>query len=143
MATHPNWVTTAWRRVPEVLDWQWQCRAIPYWREAAGFAAEHGVKWRSKRTRLSWSTNVETALRPARGSGPEPGRELRSQPPVLAGCRSAVAIRALGNCDFPCSRQRDVALDPSNVAVNGVIDAKSYHLMADDRGSSGPSAGAR
>ena len=28
----------------EVLDWQWEKKAIPYWSDAAQFAADHGVK---------------------------------------------------------------------------------------------------
>ena len=36
---------TAWPpEFPDVLDWQWQERAIPYWTEATAFAANHGVK---------------------------------------------------------------------------------------------------
>src|SRR4029453_16655641 len=38
-ARYPNWVTTPWP--PEYLDvlaWQWEERAIPYWRTAARFA---------------------------------------------------------------------------------------------------------
>ena len=44
-AKHPNWVTTPWPpEFLEVLDWQWEKKAIPYWTEAATFAADHGVK---------------------------------------------------------------------------------------------------
>ena len=40
----------------------------------------------------------------------------------------AVAIRALGSAIFHV-HAKDVAIDPTNVAVNGVIDAKSYRRM--------------
>ena len=31
-ATHPNWVTTPWPpEFLEVLEWQWEKKAIPYW----------------------------------------------------------------------------------------------------------------
>jgi sugar phosphate isomerase/epimerase len=43
--TVPNWVTYRW---PDehgaALDWQWKERVIPYWRETAKFAREHGVR---------------------------------------------------------------------------------------------------
>jgi len=43
-ATHPNWVTTAWPpEFLDILDWQREKKLIPYWTEAAGFAADHGV----------------------------------------------------------------------------------------------------
>src|SRR5438045_1471107 len=44
-ATHPNWVTTPWPpEFLDVLDWQWNEKAIPYWRDATRFAADHGVQ---------------------------------------------------------------------------------------------------
>src|SRR5690348_9550186 len=44
-AAHPNWVTTPWPpEFLQVLEWQWETKAIPYWREAARFANDNGVK---------------------------------------------------------------------------------------------------
>ena len=40
------------------------------------------------------------------------------------------AIRALGDAIFHV-HAKDVALDPHNVAVNGVIDTKTYRRMAE------------
>src|SRR5437660_1364125 len=43
-AKHPNWVTTPWPpEFLDVLEWQWEKKAIPYWREAARFAGDHGM----------------------------------------------------------------------------------------------------
>ena len=47
-ATHPNWVTTPWP--PEFLDvieWQWDQRAIPYWTTAAAFVGRFAEAGRS------------------------------------------------------------------------------------------------
>jgi sugar phosphate isomerase/epimerase len=42
---HPNWVTYRWPDdFQEVVEWQWKEKVIPYWREAASFAREHGVR---------------------------------------------------------------------------------------------------
>ena len=44
-ATQPNWVTCAWPpEFAETVAWQWDEVVLPYWREAAGFAKEHGVR---------------------------------------------------------------------------------------------------
>ena len=44
-ATMPSWVTCAWPpEYPRVLEWQWNEVLVPYWRRAAAFAAENGVK---------------------------------------------------------------------------------------------------
>ncbi|HAB00714.1 MAG TPA: xylose isomerase, partial [Ruminococcaceae bacterium] len=41
---YPNWVTCPW---PEdylkILDWQWNEKLIPYWKEFVKFAKDHGV----------------------------------------------------------------------------------------------------
>ena len=42
--TNPNWVTYRWP--PEyaaALDWQWKERVVPYWKQAAKFARDHGI----------------------------------------------------------------------------------------------------
>src|SRR5208283_3952905 len=44
-AKYPNWVTCPWPpEYLEVLAWQWEKKAIPYWVKHAKFAADHGVK---------------------------------------------------------------------------------------------------
>jgi sugar phosphate isomerase/epimerase len=44
-AKFPNWVTCPWPpEYLEVLRWQWEEVAAPYWIEHAKFAADHGVK---------------------------------------------------------------------------------------------------
>jgi sugar phosphate isomerase/epimerase len=41
---HPNWIVSPWP--PEnrrVVDWQWNERLLPYWRDLVAFGADHGV----------------------------------------------------------------------------------------------------
>lgn len=41
----PNWITTSWP--PEnqaIVEWQWTERLLPWWRDLANFANDHGVK---------------------------------------------------------------------------------------------------
>ena len=128
-AAHPNWVTTAWP--PEFLDvlqWQWECKTIPYWRDAAEFAAEHGVKVALEAHPGFMVYNVETALRLRREAGDNLGVNFDPSHFFWQGVEPAAAIRALGDAIFHV-HAKDVALDPANVAVNGVIDVKSYRRM--------------
>jgi sugar phosphate isomerase/epimerase len=40
----PNWITYRWPpEYAQMQDWQWKEKVIPYWRDAAKFAREHGV----------------------------------------------------------------------------------------------------
>src|SRR5687767_11402378 len=44
-ATRPSWVATSWPpEFPQILEWQWVEVVLPYWSEAAAFAASHGVR---------------------------------------------------------------------------------------------------
>src|SRR5213595_3269637 len=42
--TQPNWITYRWPpEYARMQDWQWKEKVIPYWKEAAKFAREHGI----------------------------------------------------------------------------------------------------
>jgi sugar phosphate isomerase/epimerase len=42
--TQPNWITYRWpEEYDQMLQWQWKEKVVPYWKEAAKFAREHGV----------------------------------------------------------------------------------------------------
>ncbi len=130
-ARHPNWVTTPWPpEFLEILEWQWDQKAIPYWRDAAQFAADHGVKVALEPHPGFLVYNVETALRLREATGPSLGVNFDPSHFFWQGVDIPQAIRALGDCIFHV-HAKDVAVDGKNVAVNGVIDAKSYRRMAE------------
>src|SRR6185436_12411884 len=40
-----NWVSTGWPGYfEELLEWQWEEKIIPFWKEGAAYAGEHGVR---------------------------------------------------------------------------------------------------
>jgi len=42
--TMPNWVTYRWPpEYAQMQDWQWKEKVIPYWKQAAKFARDHGI----------------------------------------------------------------------------------------------------
>jgi sugar phosphate isomerase/epimerase len=128
-ARHPNWVTAPWP--PEfaaILDWQWEQKAIPYWRDTARFAADHGVKVALEPHPGFLVYNVETALRLRDAAGPSLGVNFDPSHFFWQGVDVPTAIRALGEAIFHV-HAKDVAVNPQNVALNGVIDAKSYRRM--------------
>jgi sugar phosphate isomerase/epimerase len=130
-AQHPNWVTAPWPpEFAEVLDWQWEKKAIPYWRDATRFASDHGVKIALEPHPGFLVYNVETALRLRAAAGPALGVNFDPSHFFWQGVDVPTAIRVLGDAIFHV-HAKDVALDPQNVAVNGVIDAKSYRKMSD------------
>jgi sugar phosphate isomerase/epimerase len=130
-ATYPNWVTCAWPpEFLDVLDWQWDKKAIPYWCGAARFAGEHGVKVALEAHPGFIVYNVESALRLRAAVGPTVGVNFDPSHLFWQGVDVPAAIRALGDSIFHV-HAKDVALDSQNVAVNGVLDTKTYRRMAD------------
>ena len=130
-AKHPNWVTSPWPpEFLEVLDWQWEKKAVPYWCGAAHFAADHGVKVALEAHPGFVVYNVDSALKLRQAVGPNLGVNFDPSHFFWQGVDVPTAIRALGDSIFHV-HAKDVALDRSNVAVNGVIDTKSYRRMAE------------
>jgi sugar phosphate isomerase/epimerase len=130
-AKHPNWVTSAWPpEFLEVLEWQWEEKAIPYWFEAARFAHGHGIKVALEPHPGFLVYNVETALRLRREVGDNLGVNFDPSHFFWQGVDVPSAIRSLGPAIFHV-HAKDVALDRQNVAINGVIDAKSYRRLAE------------
>jgi sugar phosphate isomerase/epimerase len=44
-AKYPNWPVAPWpTEYNKVLEWQWNEKLIPYWKDAGAFAEKHGIK---------------------------------------------------------------------------------------------------
>jgi sugar phosphate isomerase/epimerase len=128
-ARHPNWITQPWPpEFLEVLDWQWDKKVIPYWQEAAKFAADHGVKVALEAHPGFVVYNVDTALRLRAAVAPNLGVNFDPSHFFWQGVDVPTAIRALGDAIFHV-HAKDVALNRENVALNGVIDTKTYRRM--------------
>ena len=128
-ATHPNWVTTPWPpEFLEVLDWQWEQKAIPYWTKTAAFARDHGVKVALEAHPGFIVYNVESALRLRQACGENLGVNFDPSHFFWQGGRRSVGDSRAGRGDFSRSCQGCV-LDRQNVAVNGVLDTKTYRRM--------------
>lgn len=130
-AAHPNWVTTPWPpEYAEILDWQWERRAIPYWQEAATFAADHGVRVALEPHPGFLVYHTESALRLREAVGPNLGVNFDPSHFWWQGIDPVTAIQALGPAIFHV-HAKDIALHPGNIARTGVLDTKSYRRMAD------------
>jgi sugar phosphate isomerase/epimerase len=128
---HPNWVTSPWPpEYLEVLEWQWEKKVIPYWSDAARFAADHGINVALEAHPGFVVYNVETALKLRKATAKNIGVNFDPSHFFWQGVDVPVAIRALGDAIFHF-HAKDVTIDRHNVAVNGVIDTKTYRRMAD------------
>jgi sugar phosphate isomerase/epimerase len=130
-ASHPNWITTPWPpEFEDVLEWQWETKAIPYWKRAGAFASSHGVKVALEPHPGFLVYNVRTALRLRDATDPAVGVNFDPSHLYWQGADMPSAIQALGPAIFHV-HAKDVAFNRRNVDVNGVLDHTSYRALAD------------
>lgn len=126
----PNWITSPWPpEMLQTLEWQWNEKAIPYWRDTTAYAREHGIRIALEPHPNFIVHNVDTALRLRAAAGDHLGVNLDPSHMLWRGVDMPQAIRALGPAIFHF-HAKDVAIDRGNTAVNGVIDGRSYRDLA-------------
>ena len=128
--TQPNWVTCPWpNHFTETLDYQWNQVGIPYWRTAAEFAVQHGVKIAVEMHPGMLVYNVETMLRLREAGGSALGCNFDPSHLFWNGVDPVAAIRALGEAIVHV-HGKDSYVDGLNIAVNGCNDNKPYDQIA-------------
>ena len=126
-AKYPNWVTCPWPNdFAQVLDWQWNCVLIPYWKDLVAFAKAHGVTKIGLELHPGFCVyNTETLLRLRDAVGPEIGANFDPSHLIWQGMDPVACIRKLGDAIFHF-HAKDTKIDRFNTAVNGVLDTKPY-----------------
>ena len=125
-ATAPNWVTCPWPgEYLDVLRWQWDEVAIPYWIEHAKFAADHGVKVAIEMHPGFLVYNPETMLKLRRIAGSSIGCNYDPSHLFWQGIDPIAAIRILGDAIFHV-HAKDTQIYSSNLPRTGVLDTKPY-----------------
>jgi sugar phosphate isomerase/epimerase len=123
----PNWITCPWP--PEflkMLEWQWEEKLIPFWKWAAGEAAEYGVCKLSIEMHPGFCVyNPETLLKLRQAVGPAIGANFDPSHLIWQGIHVPAAIRSLTGAIWHF-HAKDTFVDSANVRVNGNIDLKPY-----------------
>jgi sugar phosphate isomerase/epimerase len=129
-ASQPNWVTCAWPpEFSEIVAWQWDEVVLPYWRSAGAFASEHGVRLGFEMHPGFVVYNPKTLLRLRSEVGDMIGANLDPSHLFWQGIDPIAAIRDLAGAIYHV-HAKDTALDPYNVARNGVLDLERYDDVA-------------
>jgi sugar phosphate isomerase/epimerase len=129
-AKYPNWVTCAWPPdFPELLQWQWEEKVIPYWREAGEFAEKSGVKLAFEMHPGFVVYNPQTLLRLREAVGDVIGANYDPSHLYWQGIDPVASIRALAGAIHHV-HAKDTYIDEANVAVNGVLDTTPYSDLA-------------
>lgn len=129
----PNWVVYPWpQEFLEVLRWQWDEVASPFWRDMERFARERGVRLALEMHPGMLVYNPETLLQLRALTGPNLGANLDPSHLWWQGIDPGQAIRQLGDVIFHV-HAKDCVLDPWRIAENGVLDLHPYSSIAERR----------
>lgn len=125
-AKYPNWVTSPWPpHYQELLKWQWEEVAIPFWRERASFAADHGVRIALEMHPGFLVYNPETLLKLRAACGDHIGANYDPSHMFWQGIDPIKAIRILGDSIFHV-HAKDTQIYDYNLPRTGVLDMKLY-----------------
>jgi Sugar phosphate isomerases/epimerases len=132
-AKYPNWPVAPWPNdYQELLDWQWNHKVIPYWKEVAKYASERNVKIGLE---LHGGFSVHTPatlLRLRDAVGETIGANLDPSHMWWQGIDPVQAVQILGRAGaIHHFHAKDTTIDPINVNKHGLTDMQPYTMMLD------------
>ena len=124
--THPSWILYPFPSyMMDTLQWQWENRLIPYWKQHGKVANDHGVQLCMEMHPNDMVHKPETLLRLRDAVGPVIGCNLDPSHLFHQGMDITAVIRKLGSVIYH-THAKDSRSDPNVVAVNGILDAKDF-----------------
>jgi sugar phosphate isomerase/epimerase len=125
-AKYPNWVTCPWpTEYLDVLNWQWEKCATPFWTKRAKFAEDHGVKIAIEMHPGFLAYSPETMLKLRAIGGKSLGCNYDPSHMFWQGIDPIAAIRILGDAIFHV-HAKDTQIYDRNLPMTGVLDTKKY-----------------
>jgi sugar phosphate isomerase/epimerase len=123
-ARRPNWVVTAWpAEHRELLDWQWDACALPYWAETEALARRRGVTIAIEPHPGMLVFNVRTLLRLREAAGPALAANFDPSHLWWQGADPPTAIAALGEAGALAHvHAKDTQLVAERIARDGVLE---------------------
>lgn len=123
--TMPNWVTYRWPpEYAQILDWQWNEKVIPYWKQAAKFARDHGIHKLAFEMHPGFVVyNPRTLLKLRDALGEEIGANCDLSHLFWQGCDPIEVIHLLGKQGVIFhAHMKDTVMFKDNVAKYGVLN---------------------
>ena len=120
----PSWITYFYPAYYlDLVKWQWEKRCIPYWKEHAKIAEDHGVKLCFEMHACNLVYRVEDLLRLREAVGSTVCCNLDPSHLFWQGMDIIDIIMTLGDI-IQHTHAKDSAVVPINARINGVIDGK-------------------
>jgi sugar phosphate isomerase/epimerase len=129
---YANWIITSWPpEVHEILRYQWEDIAIPYWRDLANHAQENGIEKicvEQHATQLVY--NTETMLRLREAVGELVGVNFDPSHAMWMGGDPLRAIPYLRGAIYHV-HAKDTRVDPHNTEINTRLETKTNDRVTD------------
>ncbi|WP_134701331.1 sugar phosphate isomerase/epimerase [Ammoniphilus sp. YIM 78166] len=125
---NPSWVTCPWPEdFAKVLEWQWEEKVIPYWKEQDRFLKEQGVRVAIEPHPGFVVYNTETMLQLREQCGDNIGVNFDPSHLFWQNMDPIIGIKRLAKAGALYHfHAKDTGIDKENTASNGVLDTKSY-----------------
>ena len=123
--TQPTWITYRWPpEYAEMQDWQWKEKVVPYWKEAAKFAREHGIRKLAFEMHPNFVVyNPRTLLKLREAVGEEIGANVDLSHLFWQGCDPVEVIHFLGKQGaIYHAHMKDTVFYPDNLNKFGVLN---------------------
>jgi len=123
--TQPNWITYRWPSEHAAMqDWQWKERVIPYWKDAAKYARDHGVRRLALEMHPNFVVyNPRTLMKLREAVGEEIGANNDLSHLFWQGCDPVEVIHFLGKQGAIFhAHMKDTVFFPENVNKYGVLN---------------------
>jgi sugar phosphate isomerase/epimerase len=129
---HANWITTSWPpEGQEILRYQWEEVALPYWRDLVIHARENGIeKICVEQHAHQLVYNTETLLRLRNAVGEMVGVNLDPSHALWMGGDPLRAIRQLRGAIYHV-HAKDTRIDPANTEINTLLETKPNQRVAE------------
>lgn len=126
--TTPNWPVTPWpNEYSDVLEWQWNVKLVPYWKEQAQLAEQHDVKIGLELHAGFLVHTPYTMLKLREATGPAIGANLDPSHLWWQGIDPVAAIKILGGEGaIHHFHAKDTYIDQDNVNMYGLTDMQPY-----------------
>ncbi|MBT2216799.1 sugar phosphate isomerase/epimerase [Virgibacillus dakarensis] len=125
---YPNWPVTPWPTAySEILEWQWEKKLIPYWKEQGQFAKDYGVKV-GLELHAGFSVHTPyTMLKLREATCDAIGANLDPSHLWWQGIDPVAAIKILGKANaIHHFHAKDTYIDQDNVNMYGLTDMQPY-----------------
>lgn len=120
----PNWITSSWPpETQDILDYQWNDVALPYWEGMAEYGRERGVRFAVEMHGNQLVYSASTLLRLRAAVGPQVGANLDPSHPMWMGADPRALARELDGAIYNV-HVKDVRIQPHISDANGVLDTQ-------------------